>query len=58
MGVEGGNLVDLRHRQLHFLAQCAKVSRGQAAIMILDQVQVLDQQVTTARLVAQKRFDF
>ena len=57
MGVEGGDLVDLGQGQPHLVGQRHEVARVQAAVPVLDQVQVLDQQVAPARPVAEQRAD-
>ena len=54
MRVEGRNLEYLRHRQPHFLTQRAKMRRRQMAKSILDQMKVFDQQIATARAVAEQ----
>ena len=54
MGVEGRDLVDLGERKLHLLSQRGQVRRREMAVAVLDEVQVLDQQIATARPVAQK----
>ena len=55
MRVERGDLVDLDQRQPHFLGQRREVARVQAAVMVLQQMQVLDQQVPSAFPVAEQR---
>ncbi len=45
MGVEGRDLPDLRHGQAHLLRQGAQMARGEMAVRVLYQVEVLDQQV-------------
>ena len=57
MGVEGRDLVDLRHRDLELFGQRVQVPLGQAALLVLDEVQVFDQQRALARPVAQQRLD-
>ena len=54
VGVEGGDLVDLGHRQFHFLGQGGQVAGRKVAVTVLDQVQVLDQQVAPAGKIGQK----
>src|SRR6266404_7558420 len=46
MGVERGDLVDLDERQPHLLGECGEMARIEATEMVLQQMQVLDQQVT------------
>ena len=55
MRVEGRDLVDLGERKLHLVRQRREMRGGEMAVMVLDQVQVLDQQVAPARLVDQQR---
>ncbi len=55
MGVERGDLVDLDQRQPHLLGERRQMARVQAAEMVLQQVQVLDQQVAPALAVAEQR---
>ena len=57
MGVEGGDLVDLGQGQPHLVGERREMARVQAAVAVLDQVQVLDQQVARARPVAEQRPD-
>ena len=45
MGVEGGHLVHFGEGQAHFGGKGRQVVRGQGAVAVLDQMQVLDQQV-------------
>src|SRR3546814_9847729 len=54
VGVEGGDLIDRRHRQIHLLGQRAQVARRQVAVAVLNPVQVLDQQIRPPRAVAQQ----
>ncbi len=58
MVIEGRDLVDLGLRQPHFLRQRRQVRRRQAAVAVLDLVQVLDQQIGAARGVAQQGAHF
>ncbi len=58
MGVERRDLVDLDQRHPHFLRQGGEVPGVQAAIVVLDEVEVLDQQVFLARARAEKRANF
>ncbi len=58
MGVERGDLVDLDQRQPHLLGQRREVARMQAAEMVLQQMQVLDQQVAPPLAVAEQRLHF
>ena len=55
MGVERGDLVDLDQRQPHLLGQRRQMARMQAAEMVLQQMQMLDQQVAAALAVAEQR---
>ena len=52
--VERGDLVDLHLAQAHLVGQGADVLGPEAAELVLDQVQVLDQQVAPPRAVAQE----
>ena len=53
--VESGDLVDLGLGELDFLGQCGQMLGRQLAKPIVDSMEVLDQQVTPRRLVAQHR---
>ena len=55
--VEGRDLVHLGHRDLEHFGQRVQVARRQAAFLVLDQMQVLDQQRALARPLAQQRLD-
>ena len=57
MGVERGDLVDLDQRQPHLLGERRQMARVQAAEMVLQQMQVLDQQVAPALAVAEQRLN-
>ncbi len=56
--VEGRDFVDLCHRHFHFVGKRDNVGRGEAVVMILDFVQVLDQEIAAAGLVAKQGLDF
>ena len=43
--IEGGDLVDLGHRKIHFLGQRHQMPVVQAAVGVVELVQVLDQQI-------------
>ena len=53
--IEGRHLVDLGHRHLHLGRQRDEMRGRQAAVAVLDLVEVLDQQVAAARRVAEQR---
>ena len=55
MRIERGDLVDLDQRQPHLLGERREMARVQAAVMVLQQVQVLDQQVAPPLAVAEQR---
>ncbi len=55
MRVEGGDLVDFGLCQLHLLRQCCQMRGGQMPVMVLDEMQMLDQQIATARPVGEQR---
>ena len=57
MGVERGDLVDLDQRQPHLLGERRQMARMQAAEMILQQMQMLDQQVAPALAITEQRLD-
>src|SRR6266481_1145404 len=46
MGVERGDLVDLDECEPHLLGECGEMARIEATEMVLQQMQVLDQQIT------------
>ena len=58
MGVESRDLVDLGHGEAHLRRERRQVTRGKAAVTVLDPVQMLDQQIATPGLVAQQRTNF
>ena len=58
MVVEGRDLVDLGHGQFQLGAEGDDVRRGDMTVGILNAVQVLDQQVTPARVGAEQGGDF
>ena len=55
--VESGGFIDLGHGQLHFNRQGQQVAMGQAAVAVLDLVQVLHQQVAGAGFIPQQLAD-
>ena len=55
--VERRHLVDLRHRHLHLVRKRDQMRRGQAAVMVLNLVQVLDQEIAAARRIAKQGQD-
>ena len=57
MGIERGDLEDLDGRQRHLLGQRDDLVLADPVVLILDQMQVFDQQVATARPVAQQPAD-
>ena len=54
MGIERGDFINLGHRQPHFLGQAVQQPRRQAALGVLDQVQIFDQEVAAARPIAEQ----
>ena len=57
MRVEGRDLVDLGLRELHLGGERREMRGGDVAVLVLDQMQMLDQQVAPARAVGQQRRD-
>ena len=55
MGIEGGDLVDLGLGELHLGRERGEMRRGQVAVAILQQMQVLDQEIAPARAIAEQR---
>ena len=55
MGVEGGDLVDLDEGEPHLVRERHEMARVQAAVLVLQQVQMLDQKIGSARPVAEER---
>ena len=55
MGIEGGDLVDLDERKPHLVRERHEMARVQAAVLVLQQVQMLDQKIGSARPVAEER---
>ncbi len=58
MRIEGRDLVDFGERELHLGGQRGEMRGGQIAVMILDQMQMLDQQIAPARPVGEQRAHF
>ena len=54
MGVERGDLVDFGQRQPHLLGQRDQMPRVQAAVFVLQQMQMLDQQVAAPLAIAEQ----
>src|SRR5215831_15558215 len=54
MGVEGRDLVDFGQRKAHLLRQRGEMRGGEIAVAVLDQMEVLDQEIATARPVGQQ----
>ena len=52
--VERRGLVDLGHRQPHLVGERREMRRGDAVPAVLDQVQVLDEEVSVPRTIAQQ----
>src|SRR5271156_4493059 len=55
MSIEGRDFVNFGERELHLLRQCGKMRGGQMAVMVLDKVQMLDEQIAPARPVGEQR---
>ena len=55
MRIESRDLVDLGQRHLHLVRQRGEMRGGQMAVMVLDQMQMLDQQIAPARPVGEQR---
>ena len=55
MRVEGRDLVDFGEREPHLLGERREMRGGEAAVAVLDQMQVLDQKVAPALALAQQR---
>ena len=53
--IEGGHFVDLGHRHLQLGRERDQMRGGQAAVAILNPVQVLDEQIAPARRIAEQR---
>ena len=58
MRIEGRDLVDFGERELHLRRQRSEMRRGEMAVVVLDQMQMLDQQIAPARPVDQQRLHF
>src|SRR5204863_6541384 len=50
MGVEGRDLVDFRKRELHLLGERGEMRGREMAVLVLDEMQVLDKKIALARL--------
>jgi hypothetical protein len=57
MSVESRDLVNLGERQPHLLRQRSQMRSRKMPVTVLDQVQMLDQEVTLARALTQQRPD-
>ena len=57
VSVEGRDLVDLGERELHLLRQRGEMRGGEIAVLVLDQMQMLDQQIAPALALAEQRTD-
>ena len=57
MRVEGRDLVDLGLRHLHLVGERGEMRRREVAVVILDEVEMLDQQVAAARPVGEQGLD-
>ena len=55
MRVEGRDLVDLGLRHLHLGRERSEMRGREMAVMVLDQMQMLDQQIAPARPVGEQR---
>src|SRR5262249_26177520 len=58
MRVKGRDLIRLSQRQLHFGSERSKVRSGKVAVMILDQMEMLDQEIAPTGPVGEKRAHF
>ena len=54
MRIEGRDLVDLGLRKLHLGGERREMRGGEVTVAVLDQMQMLDQQIAPARLVAEQ----
>src|SRR5581483_200304 len=57
MRVERGDFVNLRERHLHFGGERGEMGGGDVTVAVLDEMKMLDQQITAARPVSQKGAD-
>jgi hypothetical protein len=57
MGVKGRDFEYLGHRQPHFVRERLQVCGGQVAVVVLDQVQVLNEQIGRAGPAAERERD-
>src|SRR5712691_13208326 len=55
MGVERGDLIDFDEGEPHLLGERRQIARMQAAEMVLQQMQVLDQQIAPALAINEQR---
>ena len=54
MGVEGGDLIDFGLRQPHLFGQRPEMGGAQVPVGVLNEMQMLDQQISPKRSVAQQ----
>jgi hypothetical protein len=57
MRIEGRDFIDFGLRELHLGGKRGQVRTGDVAVLVLDQVQMLDQQVAAARSIGQQSLD-
>ncbi len=58
MRVEGRDLINFGQRHLHFGGKRGEMGGGNIAVLILDEMKMLDQQIAPARPVGEQRPDF
>jgi hypothetical protein len=58
MRVEGRGLKHFREGELHLVSQRSKVGSRNLMIRVLNQVQVLDQEISLSRPLSEQNFDF
>ncbi len=58
MRVEGRGLEHFRKRQLHLVGKGREMRRRDLAVLVLDQVQMLDQEIALPRPVTEQKLDF
>ena len=57
VGIEGRDLIDFRHGEAHLCRECREMAGREAAEVVLNLVQMLDQQVGAPGLVAEQVAD-
>ena len=58
MRVESSDLINLGQRHLHFRSERGQMRRREVPVLILDEMQMFDQKIATARPIGKQPADF